>query len=81
MKMSLGSLDMWEVVEDYMELSTMIGWTQNQLKALKNSHKKNKITFYTLYREVDETNFEKIANLINSKEAWKILKKAYKGAH
>jgi len=32
-----------------------------------------------LYRAVDEFGFEKIANVMSSKEAWDILEKAYKG--
>jgi len=34
---------------------------------------------YVLYRVVDESSFEKIANAMSSKEAWDILEKAYKG--
>ena len=34
---------------------------------------------YVLYRAVDEFGFEKIANVMSSKEAWDILEKAYKG--
>ena len=34
---------------------------------------------YALYRTVDDAGLEKLANAMTSKEAWKILEKAYKG--
>jgi len=38
---------------------------------------KDKTTLYVLYRVVDESSFDKIANAKSLKESWVILKKAY----
>ena len=40
---------------------------------------KEKAALYVLYRDVDESSFEKILNAKSSKEALDILEKAYKG--
>ena len=40
---------------------------------------KDKSALYFLYNAVDESGFEKIANVASSKEAWDILKVAYRG--
>jgi len=39
---------------------------------------KDKTTLYVLYRVVNESNFDKIANAKSLKETWVILKKTYK---
>ena len=50
-----------------------------QLATLKATRVKDKTALYMLYRAVDKSGFEKIANAMSSKEAWDILEKAYKG--
>ena len=40
---------------------------------------KDKSALYFLYNAVDESGFEKIANVASSKEAWDILEVAYRG--
>ena len=50
-----------------------------QIATLKTTRAKDKTALYVLYRAVDESGFEKIANATSSKEAWDILEKAYKG--
>jgi inorganic pyrophosphatase len=48
----------------------------NQVKELKESHKKDKTALYMMYQAVDESGFEKIAGAKTSKEAWETLKKS-----
>nr|KYP61630.1 Gag-Pol polyprotein [Cajanus cajan] len=80
MKALLGSQDNWDVVENgYEEPVTIEGYTNAQLNALKVARAKDKAALYLLYRAVDESGFEKIANAKSSKEAWDILEKAKKG--
>nr|KYP75006.1 Retrovirus-related Pol polyprotein from transposon TNT 1-94 [Cajanus cajan] len=80
MKALLGSQDNWDVVENgYEEPVTTEGYTNAQLNALKVARAKDKAALYLLYRAVDESGFEKIANAKSSKEAWDILEKAKKG--
>jgi len=50
-----------------------------QIATLKTTRAKDKTALYVLYRAVDESGFEKIANAMSSKEAWDIQEKAYKG--
>jgi len=40
---------------------------------------KDKLALYFLYNAMDESGFEKIANVPSSKEAWDILEVAYRG--
>jgi len=40
---------------------------------------KDKSAWYFLYNVLDESGFEKIANVASSKEAWDILEVAHKG--
>jgi len=47
-----------------------------QIATLKATRAKDKTALYVLYRAVDESDFEKIANVMSSKEAWDILEKA-----
>ena len=77
MKALLGSQDTWEVVE---EPTNTTGYTAAQTKVLKEMRSKDKAALYMLFRAIDESGFEKIANAITSKEAWDILKKVFKGA-
>jgi len=80
MKALLGSQENWEVVEDgFDEPANTTGWSNAQLKVLKDARVKDKAALYILYQAVDESGFEKIANAKSSKEAWDILEKAYKG--
>jgi Domain of unknown function (DUF4219) len=70
MKALLGSQDVCEVIElGYTEHTTLQGLTNNQVKELKESHKKDKIALYLMYQAVDESGFEKIAGAKTSKEA------------
>jgi len=80
MKALLGSQENWEVVEDgFDEPANTTGWSNAQLKVLKDARVKDKAALYILYQAVDESGFEKIASAKSSKEAWGILEKAYKG--
>ena len=79
MKALLGSQENWEVVEDgFDEPANTIGWSNAQLKVLKDARVKDKAALYILYQAVDESGFEKIASAKSSKEAWDILEKTYK---
>jgi gag-polypeptide of LTR copia-type len=81
MKALLGLQDVWEVVEQgYTEQENMQDLMSNELKALKESCKKDKTTLYIMYQAVDESDFEKIAGANTSKDAWETLEKTYKGA-
>jgi len=80
MKALLGSQEVWEVVKNGHQEPEDIGeMTIAQIATLKATRAKDKTTLYVLYRAVDESGFEKIANAMSSKEAWDILEKAYKG--
>ena len=80
MKALLGSQEVWEVVENGHQEPKDIGeMTIAQLATLKATRAKDKTALYVLYRAIDESGFEKIANAMFSKEAWDILEKAYKG--
>ena len=80
MKAFLGSQENSEVVEDgFYEPANTTGWSNGQLKVLKDARVKDKATLYILYQAVDESGFEKISSAKSSKEAWDILEKAYKG--
>jgi len=68
------------VVEDgFDEPANTTGWSNVQLKVLKDAHVKDKAALYILYQAVDESDFEKIASVKSSKEVWGILEKMYKG--
>ena len=68
------------MVEDgFDEPANTTGWSNAQLKVLKDARVKDKATLNILYQVVDESGFEKIASAKSSKEAWGILEKAYKG--
>jgi len=80
MKALLGSQEVWEVVENGHQEPEDIGeMTIAQIAMLKATRAKDKTALYVLYLVVDESGFEKIANVMSSKEAWDILEKAYKG--
>jgi len=80
MKAFLGSQEVWEVVKNRHQEPDDIGeMAIAQLATLKVTRAKDKTALYVLYRVVDESGFEKIANVMSSKEAWDILEKAYKG--
>jgi Domain of unknown function (DUF4219)/gag-polypeptide of LTR copia-type len=77
----LGVQDAWEVVEKgYDEPDATTNQTVNQIKALKETHMKDKTMLYLLFQAVDESGFEKIAGASTSKEAWDTLQKVFKGA-
>ena len=80
MKALLGSQEVWEVVKNGHQEPEVIGeMTIAQLAMLKATRANDKTTLYVLYRVVDESDFENIANVMSSKEACDILEKAYKG--
>jgi len=63
MKALLGSQEVWEVVENGHQEPEDVGeMTIAQLARLKATRAKDKTTLYVLYRAVDESGFEKIAN-------------------
>jgi predicted AlkP superfamily phosphohydrolase/phosphomutase len=81
MKALLESQDAWEVVEEgFEEPTNTTGYTAAQNKVLKEARSKDKAALYMLFRAVDESGFEKIADATTSKEAWDILEKVFKGA-
>ena len=67
------------VKNGYQEPEDIGEMTIAQIATLKATRAKDKTALYVLYRAVDESSFEKIANAMSSKEAWDILEKAYKG--
>ncbi|XP_052728767.1 uncharacterized protein LOC128195410 [Vigna angularis] len=80
MKVLLGSQDVWNIVEDeYNEPEDDKHQTVDQIAALKKARVKDRPALYFLYNAVDEYGFEKIINAKSAKEAWEILKVAYKG--
>jgi gag-polypeptide of LTR copia-type len=56
------------------------GQSSQQNKTLKEARSKDKAALYMLFRAVDESGFEKIADATTSKEACDILEKVFKGA-
>ena len=69
MKALLGSQEVWEVVENGHQEPEDIGeMTIVQLATLKATRAEDKTALYVLYRAVDESDFEKIANVMSSKE-------------
>nr|KYP35059.1 hypothetical protein KK1_043932 [Cajanus cajan] len=80
MEALLGSQDNWDVVKTgYEEPANTEGYSNAQLNALKVARAKDKAALYLLYRAVDKSGFEKIANAKSSKVAWDILEKVNKG--
>jgi len=80
MKTLLGSQDIWDIVENgYEEPAEDANQTVAQIVVLKKTRVKDKSALYFLYNVVDESGFEKIANIASSKEAWDILEVAYRG--
>ena len=75
MKALLGSLDVWDIIEDgYIESTEdEATLTQEQKKQNKESRKKDKKTIYILYQSVDECTFEITVGATISKEAWDLL--------
>jgi len=79
MKALLGSQEVWEMVENgHQEPEDAREMTIAQLATLKATGAKDKTALFMLYRAVDESSFEKIANVMSSKEARDILEKAHK---
>jgi gag-polypeptide of LTR copia-type len=71
----------WDIVETgYVEPENVALLTVQQLKLLKEKKVADKMTLYILYQGVDEVGFEKVAEVITSKEAWGILQTTYKEA-
>jgi predicted AlkP superfamily phosphohydrolase/phosphomutase len=80
MRALLGAQDAWEVVEKgYDEPNATVNHTGNQIKVLKETRMNDKIALYSLFKAVDESNFEKITSAENSK-SWDTLQKVFKGA-
>ncbi|GJU23089.1 retrotransposon protein, putative, ty1-copia subclass [Tanacetum coccineum] len=76
----LGAQDVWVLVETgYTKLVVAAILVGNELKALKETRKKDKTSLYLLFKIVDESGFEKIVGSKTSKEAWDILKREFKG--
>ena len=79
----MGSLDIWEIVEDgYDEPqneTAEAALTARAKKELKEQRKKDKKSLYTIYQGVDEGMFELITSATTSKEAWELLQKAFGG--
>jgi len=68
------------VVKDgFEEPINTTNWSNAQLKVLKEAHVKDRATLYILYQVVNESGFEKIANVNSLREARDIVEKAYKG--
>jgi gag-polypeptide of LTR copia-type len=71
----------WDIVETgYVEPENVALLTVQQLKLLKEKKVADKMNLYILYQGVDEVGFEKVAEVITSKEAWGILQTTYKEA-
>jgi len=80
MKTLLGSQDIWDIVEsENEEPAEDANKTATQITTLKKTRVKDKSALYFLYNAMDESGFEKIANVASSKEAWDILEVAYRG--
>jgi len=75
MKALLRSQDAWEVVQEgFEELENTTGYNVAQNKTLKKTRSKDNTTLYMLYKDFDESIFEKIASASTLKEAgtsWK----------
>ncbi|GKB41522.1 retrovirus-related pol polyprotein from transposon TNT 1-94, partial [Tanacetum coccineum] len=82
MRVLLGAQDVWVLVETgYTKLVVAATLVVNELKALKETRKKDKTSLYFLFKKVDESGFEKIVGAKTSKEAKDILKREFKGAN
>ncbi|CAL9041261.1 unnamed protein product [Musa banksii] len=82
MKVLLGSQDVWEFVEDgFVEPSPTEEGEMNVegRKKLKKRRKKRKKALFRIYQGLDDTMFEIIAPTNTSKDAWKMLQKAFGG--
>ena len=67
------------VKDGFEEPINTTNWSNAQLKVLKEAHVKDRATLYILYQVVNESGFEKIANVNSLREARDIVEKAYKG--
>ncbi|XP_052198319.1 uncharacterized protein LOC127805609 [Diospyros lotus] len=83
MKVLLGLLDIWEIVEDGYDKPQNETYEAALItrakKELKEQRKKYKKSLYIIYQGVDEGMFELIPSATTSKEAWKLLQKAFDG--
>jgi len=69
MKTFLGSQDIWDVVEiGYQEPEKEANQTAAQITALNKTRVRDKSVLYFLYNAVDESGFEKIANVASSRK-------------
>jgi len=68
MKTLMGSQDIWVIVENrYQEYKEDEDQTVAQISTLRKTQVKDKSVLYILYNVVDESGFEKIANVASSK--------------
>jgi len=67
------------VESGYEEPAEDANQTVAQIAMLKKTRVKDKSALYFLYNVVDESGFEKIANVASSKETWDILEVAKSG--
>ena len=80
MKILLGPQEICNIVKSgYQEPSENSNQMVAQNTALKKMRVKDKLALYFLNNAVDKSSFEKIANVVSSKEACDILEVAYKG--
>lgn len=83
MKVLLGSLDLWDIVnQGYTEPASKEAedkLSNEQKEELRNTRRKDKQALLYIYQGIDDINFEKIFAAECSKEAWEILRNAYRG--
>ncbi|KAK2988263.1 hypothetical protein RJ640_003134 [Escallonia rubra] len=83
LKAILGSLDLWELIEDGFaepksaEAEAIL--SNAEKKTLKESRKRDSKALVTIHQGLDEAGLEMVAPANTSKEAWEILKKYYSG--
>ncbi|XP_011627649.1 uncharacterized protein LOC105421553 [Amborella trichopoda] len=79
----LGSQDAWDIVEKgYVESATPQEETaldQNQRSVLKELRRLDKKVLFLIYQGLDESTFQKIYSIGNSKKIWEILQNSLKG--
>ncbi|XP_070046079.1 uncharacterized protein [Nicotiana tomentosiformis] len=80
MKVILGSLDVWEIVDKgYAKLDNEEALLQNEKYVLAKTRKKDQQALTLIHQCLDDAIFEKVADATNSKEAWGILQNSLQG--